>query len=79
MLDFELPKEPVHLKLKGQILEGRAPIKGHDGNGLPPDELVLETHLLYDLIRGFYKPAGWTCVLFYQASELDNNYVRHLD
>ncbi|MGE5403328.1 MAG: AAA family ATPase [Candidatus Saccharibacteria bacterium] len=78
---YYLPEEAVHLgllkkyqKLKGQLLEGAASVKE-----LPPDELVPIKHNLHDLIRGFYKPAGWNCMLSYLATEKDDNYGRQIE
>ncbi|WP_027717473.1 AAA family ATPase [Desulfovirgula thermocuniculi] len=81
MPEFNLPQDPVHLgllrkfqKLKNQVLRGREAIKGSDNSGLPADDLVPAQHRLHDLIRGFYKPRGWDCMLSYLATERGENY-----
>ncbi len=81
ILKWKLPEDEIHLgllkkfqKLKGQKLEGSSAVKR-----LPPDDLVPVPHNLHDLIRGFYKPAGWDCMLSYLATEKDENYGRQID
>lgn len=65
--------------LKGKLLIGKEQIKGKNSNEkLPPDEFVSETHILHDLIRGFYKPAGKPYLLSYQATESEENYGKQI-
>lgn len=60
---------------KGRILIGKEEIKGkNSAERLPKDEFVSGTHILHDLIRGFYKPARKPYLLSYQATESDDNY-----
>ncbi|MED5018465.1 HNH endonuclease [Paenibacillus chibensis] len=61
--------------LKGSLIVGKAGIKGYkSGEKLPPDQYVPEAHILHNLVRGFYKPAGKPYILSYQATESSNNY-----
>ncbi|MEY6553284.1 HNH endonuclease [Bacillus cereus] len=65
--------------LKGKLLIGKDQIKGKNSNEkLPPDEFVSETHILHDLIRGFYKPAGKPYLLSYQTTESEENYGKQV-
>ncbi|MFI8492689.1 HNH endonuclease [Peribacillus butanolivorans] len=60
---------------KGRILIGKEKIKGkNSAERLPIDEFVSGTHILHDLIRGFYKPARKPYLLSYQATESEDNY-----
>lgn len=85
MTGFNLPKDPIHLgllkkfqSLKNETFYGRTPIKGQDESGLPADCFVPEPHRLHDLVRGFYKPKGWECMLSYLATEKDDNYGQQI-
>ncbi|MFJ7678636.1 HNH endonuclease [Peribacillus sp. NPDC097198] len=61
--------------LKGQTIVGKVPIKGiNKEQRVPADQFVEEDHILHDLIRGFYKPAGMPFLISYQATESDENY-----
>ncbi|MER2008925.1 MAG: HNH endonuclease [Psychrobacillus sp.] len=65
--------------LKGQILVGKLPIKGaNKEQRVPADRFVEEDHILHDLIRGFYKPAGMPFLISYQATESDENYGQQI-
>ncbi|MED2844423.1 HNH endonuclease [Bacillus toyonensis] len=65
--------------LQGKLLIGKVQVKGANSNEkLPPDELVPEAHILHDLIRGFYKPAGKPYLLSYQATESEENYGKQI-
>ena len=65
--------------LKGETLVGRLPIKGvSKEHRVPADQFVEEDHILHDLIRGFYKPAGMSFLISYQATESDENYGRQI-
>ncbi|WP_237562961.1 HNH endonuclease [Bacillus dakarensis] len=65
--------------LKGQLIIGKKEIKGENSTDrLPPDSFVPEKHILHDLIRGFYKPAGKPYLLSYQATESENNYGKQI-
>lgn len=64
---------------KGTLLIGKAGIKGiNSEKKLPPDEYVPVPHILHDLIRGFYKPAGKPYLLSYQATESEQNYGKQI-
>lgn len=45
---------------------------------MPADQFVEEYHILHDLIRGFYKPAGIPLLISYQATESDENYGQQI-
>ncbi|MED3801624.1 HNH endonuclease [Lysinibacillus xylanilyticus] len=65
--------------LRGQTLVGKVPIKGvNKEHRVPADRFVEEDHILHDLIRGFYKPAGMPFLISYQATESDENYGRQI-
>lgn len=65
--------------LKGELIIGREGIKGKNNiDKLPPDEFVPTSHILHDLIRGFYKPAGKPYLLSYQATESEENYGKQI-
>lgn len=65
--------------LKGEILVGKTPIKGvSKEQRVPADQFVEEDHILHDLIRGFYKPAGMSFLISYQATESDENYGQQI-
>jgi len=65
--------------LKGKMIVGKAGIKGTNSNErLPPDQYVPEAHILHNLIRGFYKPAGKPYILSYQATESSKNYGKQI-
>lgn len=65
--------------LKGETLVGKIPIKGIDKERrVPADIYVKQDHILHDLIRGFYKPAGMPYVLSYQATESSDNYGKQI-
>lgn len=65
---------------KGRLFIGKEKIKGKNSTDrLPPDDLVPGTHILHDLIRGFYKPAGKPYLLSYQATESDDNYGKQIE
>ncbi|BAK15230.1 predicted restriction endonuclease [Solibacillus silvestris StLB046] len=65
--------------LKGQILVGKLPVKGiNKDHRVPADQFVEEDHILHDLIRGFYKPAGMPFLISYQATESDENYGQQI-
>ncbi|MEK5208589.1 HNH endonuclease [Psychrobacillus sp. FSL H8-0510] len=65
--------------LKGQTLVGKLPIKGvNKEQRVPADQFVEEDHILHDLIRGFYKPAGMPFLISYQATESDENYGQQI-
>ncbi|WP_416420553.1 hypothetical protein ACLZHR_09575 [Priestia aryabhattai] len=66
--------------LKGNLLIGREVIKGvNSENRLPADNYVSGPHILHDLIRGFYKPAGKPYLLSYQATESEDNYGKQIE
>jgi putative restriction endonuclease len=61
--------------LRGKLIIGKSEIKGiNTATRLQPDEYVPVPHILHDLIRGFYKPAGKPYLLSYQATESEENY-----
>lgn len=65
--------------LKGELIIGKSGIKGAGSSKkLPPDEFVNFPHILHDLIRGFYKPAGKPYLLSYQATESEKNYGKQI-
>lgn len=65
--------------LKGSVLTGQSPIKGKSKEQrVPADKFVEDDHLLHDLIRGFYKPAGMPFLISYQATESDENYGQQI-
>nr|WP_263327101.1 HNH endonuclease [Neobacillus sp. Marseille-Q6967] len=65
--------------LKGQLIIGKKEIKGQNSTDrLSPDSFVPEKHMLHDLIRGFYKPAGKPYLLSYQATESEDNYGKQI-
>lgn len=65
---------------KGRLMIGKQEIKGRNSvEKLPPDEFVPGFHILHDLIRGFYKPAGKPYILSYQATESDKNYGKQIE
>lgn len=65
--------------LQGELIVGKEGIKGIDSeNRLQPDEFVPTQHILHDLIRGFYKPAGQPYLLSYQATEKEENYGKQI-
>lgn len=65
--------------LKGKMIIGKAGIKGVNSiERLPPDQYVPEAHILHNLVRGFYKPAGKPYILSYQATESDKNYGKQI-
>ena len=65
--------------LHGEILVGREPIKGTQASPkVPKDQYVSKEHILHDLIRGFYKPAGKSYLLSYLATESDDNYGQQI-
>lgn len=65
--------------LKGETLVGRIPIKGvSKEQRVPADQFVEEDHILHDLIRGFYKPAGMNFLISYQGTESDGNYGQQI-
>lgn len=65
--------------IKGNLIIGRAGIKGANSEErLPPDKYVPEAHILHNLIRGFYKPAGKPYLLSYQATESSKNYGKQI-
>ncbi|MEH7389936.1 HNH endonuclease [Bacillus sp. JJ1474] len=65
--------------LNGQTLVGKLPIKGvNKVQRVPADQFVEEDHILHDLIRGFYKPAGMPFLISYQATESDENYGQQI-
>lgn len=65
--------------LHGETLVGKAPIKGiNKDQRVPADMYVEEDHILHDLIRGFYKPAGMPYLISYQATELEENYGQQI-
>lgn len=65
--------------LQGQTLIGKLPIKGiNKEQRVPADQFVEEDHILHDLIRGFYKPAGMPFLISYQATESDENYGQQI-
>lgn len=65
--------------LKGELLIGREAIKGINSKSkLPADKYVPAPHILHDLIRGFYKPAGKPYLLSYQATESSENYGKQI-
>lgn len=45
---------------------------------LPPDPHVPEAHILHNLVRGLYKPAGKSYILSYQATESSKNYGKQI-
>lgn len=79
---MELAHEGILKKfeaLKGKLIVGKADIKGSNSEErLPPDEYVPETHILHNLVRGFYKPAGKPYILSYQATESNKNYGKQI-
>ncbi|MEF7441682.1 HNH endonuclease [Paenibacillus lautus] len=65
--------------LKGNLIVGKVGIKGNNSNErLPPDQYVPEAHILHNLVRGFYKPAGKPYILSYQATESNKNYGKQI-
>jgi len=65
--------------LKGQTLVGKLPVKGVDKeHRVQADRFVEEDHILHDLIRGFYKPAGMPFLISYQATESVKNYGQQI-
>lgn len=65
--------------LKGNLIVGKAGIKGANSEQrLPPDQFVPENHILHNLVRGFYKPAGKPYILSYQATESSKNYGKQI-
>lgn len=65
--------------LKGETLVGKVPVKGiNKEQRVPADIYVEEEHILHDLIRGFYKPAGMPYLISYQATESENNYGQQI-
>lgn len=65
--------------LKGQTLVGKLPVKGVDKeHRVQADRFVEEDHILHDLIRGFYKPAGMPFLISYQATESVENYGQQI-
>jgi hypothetical protein len=83
--NVKLPSNEIHLALlrkfvglKGEVLKGRAPIKGIGSNGSPPDPWVADRHRLHDLIRGFYKPKGWSYILSILLTEKETNYGQEI-
>ncbi|MBE9917873.1 hypothetical protein G8C92_28130 [Paenibacillus donghaensis] len=65
--------------LKGNLIVGKVGIKGNNSNErLPPDQYVPEAHILHNLVRGFYKPAGKPYILSYQATESSKNYGKQI-
>lgn len=65
--------------LQGETLVGKAPIKGiNKDQRVLADMFVEEDHILHDLIRGFYKPAGMPFLISYQATESDENYGQQI-
>lgn len=65
--------------LKGVTLEGRTHIKGiSKEQRVPADQYVESDHILHDLIRGFYKPAGMPYLISYQATESEDNYGQQI-
>ncbi|KYG90125.1 hypothetical protein A0U40_07750 [[Bacillus] sp. KCTC 13219] len=65
--------------LQGETLDGKVPIKGiNKDQRVPADIYVEEEHILHDLIRGFYKPAGMPFLISYQATESDENYGQQI-
>lgn len=65
--------------LKGETLIGRIPIKGvSKEQRVPADQFVEEDHILHDLIRGFYKPAGMHFLISYQGTESVDNYGQQI-
>lgn len=82
MHTLELVHEGILKKfeiLKGKLIVGKADIKGSNSEErLPPDEYVSEAHILHNLVRGFYKPAGKPYILSYQATESNKNYGKQI-
>lgn len=65
--------------LKGELLIGKREIKGNNNIiKVPPDPFVKTPHILHDLVRGFYKPAGKPYILSYQATESEKNYGKQI-
>ena len=65
--------------MKGEVIVGKQQIKGQSkGNRVPADEFVPVDHILHDLTRGFYKPAGKPYLLSYQATESLKNYGKQI-
>jgi putative restriction endonuclease len=65
--------------LNGNLIIGKTGIKGANSNErLPPDEYVPSDHILHNLVRGFYKPAGKPYILSYQATESSKNYGKQI-
>lgn len=65
--------------LKGDLIVGKAGIKGvNSEERLPQDQHVPEAHILHNLVRGFYKPAGKPYILSYQATESNKNYGKQI-
>ena len=79
MDDFQLGILKKFQYLKGELIVGKNGIKGENSiDKLPADEFVSSRHILHDLIRGFYKPAGKLYLLSYQATESDENYGKQI-
>lgn len=65
--------------LKGEVILGKKEIKGENNlDKVPADVFANEPHILHDLIRGFYKPAGKPYLLSYQATESEENYGKQI-
>jgi len=65
--------------LIGQLIIGKTEIKGANSyERVPPDQYVSEAHILHNLVRGFYKPAGKPYILSYQATESFKNYGKQI-
>jgi len=65
--------------LKGEVINGKKLIKGESKEKrVPADKYVEGEHILHDLIRGFYKPAGQPYLLSYQATESIENYGKQI-
>jgi len=65
--------------LKGTLIIGKTGIKGlNSDERLPADEFVPAAHILHNLIKGFYKPAGKPYLLSYQATESSKNYGKQI-
>lgn len=79
MEDYQLGILKKFQYLKGELIVGRNGIKGSNNiEKLPSDEFVNSPHILHDLIRGFYKPAGKAYLLSYQATESEDNYGKQI-
>ena len=83
--DVRLPDNHMHqallrkfVALRGELLIGRAPVKGSTVAGIPPDSWVSDWHRLHDLIRGFYKPKRWSYVLSILLTEKPENYGQEI-